>query len=98
MVPLIRDAVMTKHLTVRSDEAHRLAHHISDRTGRPVEDVVVEALREFGSKLKQADDLTPAQRAGYDALRALAQQTAQHKKPGATSDHSDMYDEFGLPK
>jgi hypothetical protein len=30
-------------------------------------------------------------------LRALAREGAKHKKPGATSDHSDMYDEFGLP-
>ena len=89
---------MPKQLNIRSDEAHRLAHAISDRTGRPVVDVVVEALRQFGAKLLPVDELNPAQRAAYEELRALARETAKYKKPGATSDHADMYDEFGLPK
>ena len=41
--------------------------------------------------------MTPARRADFEKFRALAQQAAKHKKPGATSDHSDFYDEFGLP-
>jgi hypothetical protein len=87
-----------KQLNIRSDEAHRLAQLISDRTGRPVVDVVVEALRQMSAKLPSVDDLNSAQRAAYEDLRALAHETAKYKKPGATSDHSDMYDEFGLPK
>lgn len=43
------------------------------------------------------DDLTPERRVGYEALRALAREAAKHKLPGATSDHSDMYDDNGLP-
>ncbi|HEY8564369.1 MAG TPA: type II toxin-antitoxin system VapB family antitoxin [Beijerinckiaceae bacterium] len=88
---------MPKELTIRSDEAHRLAHVIAERLDRPVVDIVVEALREFGSRLPRLDDLTPTQRAEYEALRDLARRAAEHKRPGATSDHSDMYDEFGLP-
>ncbi len=88
---------MAKQLNIRSDEAHRLAHAISERTGQPVVEVVVSALREFGSKLPPVEDMTPTQRADYEALRELARQAAQHKRPGATSDHSDMYDAYGLP-
>jgi hypothetical protein len=41
--------------------------------------------------------MTPAQQASYGALMALSREASKHKRPGATSDHSDMYDEFGLP-
>jgi hypothetical protein len=88
---------MPKQLNIRSDEAHRLAHLIANQTGRAVVDVVLEALREYGSKLPKVDEMTPTQRATYEALRDLAREASKHKKPGATSDHSDMYDEYGLP-
>lgn len=88
---------MTKQLNIRSDEAHRLAHIIADRLDKPVVDVILQALREFGSRLPALDDLTPTQRAEYEALRDVARKAAKHKLPGANSDHSDMYDEFGLP-
>ena len=48
------------------------------------------------AKLRDGE-ITPAQRAGYEALRTLSHEAAKHKRPGATSDHSDMYDENGLP-
>ena len=89
---------MTKQLSIRSEEAYRLAHVIADELGKPLVQVVEDALREYGSKLPQRDGMTPAQRADFEALRALSREAAKHKLPGATSDHSDMYDEFGLPK
>jgi antitoxin VapB len=89
---------MTKQLNIRSDEAHRLAHLIPERLDKPVVDVVLQALREFGSKLPSLDDLTPTQRAEYEAFRELARKAAKHKLPGATLDHSDLYDEYGLSR
>lgn len=89
---------MTKQLNIRSDEAYRLAHIISEETDQPVVQVIVAALRDYGAKLPKRARMTPAQRAEAEALRALARESAKHKLPGATSDHSDMYDEFGLPK
>jgi hypothetical protein len=89
---------MTKQLSVRSDEAYRLAHTIAAETNQPVVQVIVDALRSYGGRLPEREGLTPAQRADRDALLALAREAAAHKLPGATSDHSDMYDEFGLPK
>jgi hypothetical protein len=89
---------MAKQLSIRSDEAYRLAHVIAEEIGKPLVQIVEEALRDYGSKLPKRDGMTPVQRADFEALRALSREAAKHKLPGATSDHSDMYDEFGLPK
>jgi len=88
---------MTKQLNIRSDEAYRLAHEIAGRDHRSVTEVVLDALQKEAAKLPTLGDLTSQQRANYDRLRAAARRAAATKKPGATSDHSDMYDEFGLP-
>jgi hypothetical protein len=88
---------MSRQLNIRDDDAYRLAHTIADQTGCSVTEVVRAALRQYGEKLPKVDEMTPAQRATYLALRELSRETARRKKPGATSDHSDMYDEFGLP-
>ncbi len=69
---------MSKQLNIRSDEAHRLAHIIAERLDKPVVDVVLQALREFGSKLPPLEDLTPTQRAEYEALRELSRKAARH--------------------
>lgn len=89
---------MGRQLNIRSDEAYELAHTISRRTGRPVTEVVRDALRVYGDTLPAVDGMTPTQLQRYEALRALAKRTAAQKLPGATSDHDDMYDEYGLPK
>lgn len=88
---------MTKHLDIRSEEVSRLANAIAARLDISVTDTVLRALREFGSRLEQHDELTPSQQQEYDALRAIAREASAHRVPGATSDHSDMYDEYGLP-
>jgi hypothetical protein len=88
---------MIKQLNIRSDEAYSLAHKIADNLGKPVGEAVLIALRDYGSRLPKVEDMTPTQRAEYEALMALAKEAAKHKRPGATSDHSDMYDEKGLP-
>lgn len=88
---------MTKQLNIRSDEAHALALDIAERLDTSVTDVVLRALREFGAKLSPRDELTPSEQAEFEALRALARKASADKRPGATSDHRDMYDDFGLP-
>lgn len=89
---------MTKQLSIRSDEAYSLAHMIAEETGQPIVQVILTALRDYGSKLPERNGMTPTQRATAEALKALAREASKRKLPGATSDHSDMYDEFGLPK
>ena len=82
---------MGKQLNVRDDEAYRLAHVIADELGKPIVEVVVTALREYGDKLPKRENMTPSRRATYEALRELSRRTSRRKKRGVTSDHSDMY-------
>ncbi|GJE32462.1 hypothetical protein [Methylobacterium oxalidis] len=42
--------------------------------------------------------LTPAQQAELEAIRALVREGRKYRRLPGTSDHSDMYDEYGLPK
>ena len=89
---------MPRQLNVRSDEAYETAREIARRTRMTTTEVVVKALRKLDEETpKTLDAMTAEQRARYDGLMAIATETAKHKRPGATSDHSDMYDEHGLP-
>lgn len=92
---------MARQLNIRSDEAYERAHRLARARGVSVTRLVEEALE----KLDPAEDeqafvasLPPEQRARYGRLKPIIDEIARHKLPGATSDHSDMYDEFGLPK
>jgi antitoxin VapB len=89
---------MTRQLNIRNDEVYRLAHRLAADMGKPVTEAMLDLLRAHYAQLPNVDELTPVQRATYEKLRALSREAAKHKVPGATSDHSDMYDDFGLPK
>ena len=89
---------MARQLNVRSDEAYETAHAIARRTRLTTTEVVEKALRQLEAQTPVKDEgMTPEQQKRFDALMALSQETAKYKLPGATSDHSDMYDENGLP-
>jgi hypothetical protein len=90
---------MGRQLNVRSDEAYRIAHDIADRLKVSATEVVVKALRDYGARVAPSiEGMTPTQHSDYKALMRLARLTAKAKKPGATSDHGDLYDDFGLPR
>lgn len=42
-------------------------------------------------------EMTPDQKARFDALLRLSEEAARRARPGATSDHRDMYDANGRP-
>lgn len=89
---------MARQLNVRSDEAYETAHELARRTKLTTTQVVIRALRQLEAETPvKVDTMTPEARARYEALMYLSRETAKHKLPGATSDHSDMYDENGLP-
>lgn len=100
---------MTERLIVENDEASALAHELAECRGISVEEAVVSSLRsavqavrpvaraEGPLRIPTLEEMTPEQRADYESLRALAREAARYAVPGATSDHRDMYDEFGLP-
>ncbi|HMN70234.1 MAG TPA: type II toxin-antitoxin system VapB family antitoxin [Rhodoblastus sp.] len=90
---------MARQLNVRNDEAYETATSLAKRLHTTTTDVVLRALRKFASDEASAHGpMTEKQRRDYEALRSIVDEVARHKLPGATSDHSDMYDEFGLPK
>jgi hypothetical protein len=89
---------MTKQLNIRNDEVYERAHRIAADMGKPVTEAMLTLLRSYKSRTPTVQELTPAQRAEYEALRALSREIAKRKFPGAISKHDDMYDEFGLPK
>jgi hypothetical protein len=88
---------MPKQLNIRSDEAYEIAHRAAKRLGKTVTEVVTDALRQQHGPA--AREVSPEEAAEtYRILTELAREGRRRKKPGATSDHSDMYDEYGLPK
>ena len=89
---------MTKQLNIRNDEIYRRAHRIAARLGKPLAEAMLIVLRECESRLPEVDELTPSQRTTYEMLKRLTREAAKHKPPDATSEHDDMYDEFGLPR
>lgn len=89
---------MIRQLNIRNDEVYRLAHKLATDMGKPVTEAMLTLLRAHYAKLPEVKDLTPSQRATYERLQELSREAAKHKLPGATSDHSDMYDDFGLPR
>jgi len=101
---------MGESLIVDNDEAVFLARELADRQGTSVDRAVVDALRGTLARtaarehpvpepvrLGPLEAMTREQRERYDRLRELSEQCAPFRIPGATSDHSDFYDEHGLP-
>jgi len=90
---------VARQLNIRSDEAYDIARRVSDIVDRPMSDVVLEALREYGSKFSDRTKLTATQKAESNAIQAISRRAAAKRLPGVTFDEimNDMYDEFGLP-
>ncbi len=86
-----------RQLNVRSDEAYEIASRLSKRTGRPRADVVLAALLSY-AEAKKLRKLSREERAFVDELMAAARRSAAVADPAMTSDHSDLYDEHGLPR
>ena len=89
-----------KQLNVRSDEARQRASAIAKRLGKTRTEVIVEALRNYDAETipRDAQGLTPEQRQRHEAFMAFVRDLQQDVIPGSTSEHDDLYDEFGLPK
>lgn len=89
---------MSRQLNIRNDEVYRLAHEVAADMGKPVAEAVLTLLRAYQPRMPNRPELTAEQRVWLDEVRALSVESARHKPPGMTSDHSEMYDEYGLPK
>ena len=80
-------------LSVRSTKARDLAHALAKRTGQPINKLVERALERYDQELRQKNTHHP-----LDAVWELAAEGRKNVPAGTTSDHSDLYDENGLPK
>ena len=80
-------------MNIKSEEAHRLARQLSRLTGRSMTAVVEDALREKLHREHKERDIELRRAQG----RAIIERSGP-TPPGLTSDHSDLYDEIGLPK
>jgi len=90
---------MERQLNIRSDEAYQRAHRLAQRRGESVTTVVTEALRQAEEAYPTPREVPPEEAAEtIRILNELSKRASEAKKPGATSDHLDFYDEFGLPK
>ena len=80
-------------MNIKSEEAHRLAKQLSRMTGESLTTTVEKALREKYYRESKDRDIELRRK----QVRAIVERSGPTPK-GLTSDHSDLYDEIGLPK
>jgi hypothetical protein len=90
---------VARQLNIRSDEAYRLARRLAKKRGQTVTEVVTDALRAQDAPAKPKREVPRKQaEETFRRLMELSERTARAAQPGASSDHSYLYDEHGLPK
>jgi hypothetical protein len=100
---------MPRELTIRSDSAYERSHRLAAQLGKSVTEVVDTALAEFEAKATllpiakkdtQEEDIFSPEAIAERARQweAIRERVRPFLKPGATHNHADLYDEFGLPK
>ena len=79
-------------LNIKSEDVHRLARQLAKRTGKTMTAAIEAALREKIERLDREQDV--------EAVVARVMRIVRESGPPApdqTSDHSDLYDDRGLP-
>ena len=94
---------MAEPLIIDSDETLRLAWRLAERLGTTPGDAVAQALRAYDDMSVARAPMAPRQPLrDWDAFIAdiLARGAAARAElpPGTNSDHSDLYDGYGLPR
>ena len=80
-------------MNIKSEKAQRLARQLADETGLSMTAAVERALEAEIERLHRIRDVAERKR----QVRAIVDSFGPVPK-GLTSDHSDLYDEWGLPK
>lgn len=92
---------MPRQLNIRSDDAYRAAQTLAKRLDATTTDVVVRALRELEQatlRTPEKNDMTPEQKAAFDALDAQTAELSEALGPDVASETDALHDERGLPK
>lgn len=98
---------MARQVTMTDDVA-AIAERLAEEHGTTLSNVISHALREFERSARakagrieyvrtHARGRVVNMSGALDALEALSARTSRLAVPGASSDHSDLYDENGLP-
>lgn len=85
---------MGAQLNIKSDDAYRLASELAGLTGESLTAAVTAALRERLERERRERDIETR----LARLREITADIRRHMEPGASSDHSWLYDENGLPR
>ena len=82
-------------MNIKNDEAHKLAHELSELTGESLTAAVTEAVRERLQRVQSSQGPRLSER-----LLRIGKDCAAHlKEPFRSADHGDiLYDERGLPR
>jgi len=82
-------------MNIKNPEVHRLARKLADATGESMTAAIRRALEERLERVERPHDEQVAER--KRRVREILDSFGP-VPPGVTSDHSDLYDEIGLPK
>ena len=80
-------------MNIKNPTVERLAKELAAETGETMTSAIQVALEERLERLHRQRDVAEKKRRLREILDSLPP-----PPPGVTSDHSDLYDEFGLPK
>ncbi|MFZ4406364.1 MAG: type II toxin-antitoxin system VapB family antitoxin [Paracraurococcus sp.] len=83
-------------LNIKDEALIADAKALAELLGTTTTDAVRRAVQERLGR--ERDDRDAARRQKFEALMAISERASKLFPPGTTSDHSDFYDENGLPK
>ena len=86
----------TPQLNIKDAETTALVRELVDLTGETQTEAVRKAVKERLARERQERDRDASEI--YRKLKEVAKRGAANKLPGATSDHSFLYDEKGAPR
>jgi hypothetical protein len=90
---------MPRQLNIRSDEAYETAHRLADHLGQTTTKIVEDALRAYtAGRILPSKKVTKEEADAFVLeIQQMVEALRPYRMPGATSDHSDIFDEHGLP-
>ena len=80
-------------MSIKNSDVERLAKELAAETGESLTAAIKIAIEERLERLRHRREVAEKKRRLREILDSLPP-----PPPGVTSDHSDLYDEYGLPK
>jgi antitoxin VapB len=80
-------------MNIKNPTVEKLAKELAAETGETMTSAIQKALEERLERLRRERNVAEKKRRVRELLDSLPP-----PPPGVTSDHSDLYDEYGLPR